>query len=228
MSLIEGVSVEPFLHPCSIMISGPSQSGKTTLLSGILRHRRIMFNPSPRRILFCYKRWQPAYDEIAKFAPEIEWRKNIPDDIDDDDFVDPSVPNCIILDDLGAGMFKDSRITSLFLEGAHHRNLSVIALVQALFQPGTQQRLCSLNSSYIIAMRSLRDKLEIANFARQFLPGKTDIVQQIFNDATKERGGYLLFDLHPGQLHSERRLRTRILPGEECFVYLDQNGESLC
>jgi hypothetical protein len=187
-----------------------------------------MFNPPPARIIFCFKRWQPAYDEIRAFAPEIEWLKNLPENLDDDEFLDPSVCNCLLLDDLGVEMFKDSRVTSLFLEGAHHRNLTVIAIAQALFQPGTQQRLCSLNSSYIIVMQTIRDKLEIANFARQFLPGKSDIVQQIFNDATKERGGYLLFDLHPAQSDNRLRLRTGILPGEECWVYLDQNGESLC
>jgi hypothetical protein len=40
--------------------------------------------PSPQRIFWLYKRWQPLYD-----VPGVEFRRGIPMDLESDDFFDP-------------------------------------------------------------------------------------------------------------------------------------------
>ena len=51
-------------------------------------------------------------------------------DLDGDDLFDPRIRNVIVLDDLMFTAAMHPRITDLFTEGSHHRNLTVIALNQ--------------------------------------------------------------------------------------------------
>jgi len=61
-----------------------------------------------------------------------------------DSYLDPTVRNMIVLDDLMSTAAKDPRITDLFTEGSHHRNLSVVVLNQNLYfsKDPTQRRNC--------------------------------------------------------------------------------------
>jgi hypothetical protein len=58
--------------------------------------------------------------------PSVELIQGIPVDIDNDSYLNPSTRNLIVPDDVMASSSKDGRITELFTEGSHHRNLSVI------------------------------------------------------------------------------------------------------
>jgi hypothetical protein len=49
-------------------------------------------------------------------------------DLEKDSYINPSVRNMIVLDDLMSSAATDPRITDLFTEGSHHRNLSVVVL----------------------------------------------------------------------------------------------------
>ena len=52
--------------PATVMISGGSQSGKTTLVSEMITRLDEVFDRPPHQIVYCYSRDQPAYDEIKK------------------------------------------------------------------------------------------------------------------------------------------------------------------
>ena len=118
-----------FQHPCSIVLSGPSGSGKTVLTKKILVEDWI--EQPPQRIIWCYGQYQPLYDEIQKLLPEVEFVKGIPDFLEQDWYLDPSVRNCIILDDLMGDAKKDERVANLFIKGSPHRNLTVLYLISA-------------------------------------------------------------------------------------------------
>ena len=46
--------------------------------------------PSPQRIIWLYKRWQPLYDEILKTViPNVEFMKGVPLAIEKDNFLNP-------------------------------------------------------------------------------------------------------------------------------------------
>ena len=57
--------------------------------------------------------------------PHIEFIQGIPEKLADDTFISPCKNNIIVLDDLMSTASKDSRITDLFTEFLHHRNLNV-------------------------------------------------------------------------------------------------------
>ena len=58
--------------------------------------------------------------------------------------------------------------------GSHHRNLSVIYIVQNLFHQGKGSRSISLNSHYLVLFKNPRDKLQILTLAMQMYLGQTD------------------------------------------------------
>jgi hypothetical protein len=139
--------------------------------------------------------------------PGIEFNQGIPEDIDNADYLDVSQRNLIVLDDLMAQSGKDKRIADLFAKGSHHRNLSIIYIVQNIFHQGKEMRNIScLNAHFIVLFKSPRDKQQISMLARQITPGS-------YEDATSRPHGYLMLDLKP-TTDDQQRLKTNVLPGE--------------
>jgi hypothetical protein len=133
-----------FRHPFTANITGPTGCGKTYFAKTLLQNCWTMMAPSPQRIVWLYKRWQPLYDVIRKTVfPRVEFRRGIPLDLDGDDFFDPRIQNVILSDDLMSIASKELRINDPFTEGSHHRNLTVIALNQNMYfgKNPTQRRI---------------------------------------------------------------------------------------
>ena len=91
-----------------------------------------------------------------------------------DSYFDVNKRNLIVFDDQMTDASKDKRIVNLFTRGSHHRNLSVIYIVQNLFHQGKGSRSISLNSHYLVLFKNPRDKLQILTLAKQLNPGETD------------------------------------------------------
>ena len=89
----------------------------------------------------------------------------------------------------------DKRIVNLFTRCSHHRNLSVIYIVQNLFHQGKGSRSISLNSHYLVLFKNPRDKLQIVTLAKQTYPGQTHSFIQRYEEAVQRPFGCLLVDL---------------------------------
>lgn len=191
-----------FKHPFTMIISGPTQSGKTHLVKTLLERKPI--SPSPGRILYLYKRWQPLYTEMRMSIPHLEFIEGIPTNLDDDKFLDCSVNNIIILDDLMSSVASDKTIAELFTEGSHHRNLSVIYLTQNIFPSGkgavTQRR----NTQYMILFKSPMGQDQIRTLGRFMFPGKLKEFIKQYQEATRHPRGHLLIDAKQMTKESER------------------------
>ena len=94
--------------------------------------------------------------------PHIEFVKRIPTVLELDHYFDVNNGNMIVFDDQMIDGSKDKRIVNLFTRGWHHRNLSVIYVVQNLFHQGKGSRSIGLNSHYLVLVKNPRDKLQIA------------------------------------------------------------------
>ena len=79
-------------HPFTCMCSGPTGSGKTSLIKAIIEHK--MIDPFPQNILWLYGADQPMY----KLIENVTFHKGIPGDIEDR--FDPKVTNLLVVDDL--------------------------------------------------------------------------------------------------------------------------------
>ena len=168
-------------------------SGKTFFLVELLKRTQTYLQPSPQRIIWLYKRWQPLYDVIKNTVlPRVEFIKGIPLNLEKDDFLNTRVRNLIVLDDLATDASKDSRITNLLTEVSHHRNLSVIALNQNLYfsKDPTQRRNCH----YLILFNNPVDRQPVMTLARQKYQKNPRELLNHFEDAISQPYGYLLID----------------------------------
>ena len=148
--------------------------------------------------------------------PTIEFVKGIPEYLENDSYLDVNIRNLIVIDDQMIEAGKDNRIVNLFTKGSHHRNLSVIYIVQNLFHQGKLNRSLSLNSHYLVLFNNPRDKQQILTLAKQMYLSETAWFIKKYEEAVRRPFGYLFVDLRP-TTPDRCRLRTNVLPGEENF-----------
>lgn len=206
-----------FQHPTTILIGGPTQCGKTQFVWNVLRNK--MIDPWPERIIWVYGEWQDSFERNQLLFPNIEFMQDFTQDTYNS--LDRKVRNLVVLDDKMEDMGKSHVLANLFTKGSHHKNLTVIFIVQNVYHKGPFMRTTSLNSHYIVAFKNPRDSSQFGVLARQFNIKKASALQQVFEDATSHPHGYLLLDFHP-QTPEEFRIRTKIFPekpGEKSIVY---------
>ena len=192
-----------FKHPFTSIVSGPTSCGKTTFVKNLLQQNSDYIKPQIQRIIWLYKRWQPLYDDVLRtVTPKVEFFQGLPDNIESDDFIQPRLRNLVIIDDLATACSKDSRVSDLFTEGSHHRNLSVMVLNQNLYHSKnpTERRNCQ----YLVLFKNPMDKQAVMTLARQMYPGKTGYFLKQFDEATKEPYSYFLIDLRADTKEKER------------------------
>ena len=205
------------LHPFTLICSGPTGSGKTQFVKRMILEGESVVDKPPDRILWLYGEYQDAYDELKAPIPNIRFVEGFPPNLNA--LVDPSVNNMVVVDDLMLECSKDSRLTNVFTKGSHHRNMSVIFIVQNLFLDSKQFRTISLNAHYMVLFKNARDKSQVVHLAKQVFPGQVKFVQESFADATRHPYGYLLLDLR-ATTPEHLTLRTDIFQGLKQTVYV--------
>ena len=158
------------VHPFTCMVAGMTGSGKTVWVQSLLQQAQTVIDQPPERIIWCYSQWQPAYTQLLMMIQTIKFDKEIPESLENDSYLDVNIPSLIVIDDQMTEAGKDNRIMNLFTKGSHHRNLSVIYIVQNLFHQGKGNRSISLNSHYLVLFKNPRDKLQILTLAKQMYP----------------------------------------------------------
>jgi hypothetical protein len=203
-------------HPFTMMISGATSSGKTFFTRSLIENLPELMTGTyhlPLRVLWCYGIHQGLYD-VALSSPlvKVTYHEGIPD-------TGFSEYDVIILDDMMMDAGDDKRISDIFTKGSHHKNISVIFIVQNVFHQGKQMRNITLNCHYLVLMKNRRDLTQVTRIGSQLYPGSK---RCFFADAYKKAVlntdyGYLLIDLTPTTLE-EFRLRTNILPHQYPIV----------
>ena len=142
-------------HPFPALVAGPTCCGKSHFVKRLLEFGEDMIEGAPENIIWCYGIYQPAYDEMQRNIPNITFVEGVPSDLES--MINPSIRNLVVIDDLMQELSNDQRITSLFTKGCHHRNLSVIFILQNIFHRGKELRDMSLNCHYLVLFKSPRD-----------------------------------------------------------------------
>ena len=103
--LLENGSVEEdnsktrfvFKHPFSMIVSGPTRSGKTQWVTRLLLDKGKRIQPTPNSIFYCYTHWQPKYDVLeSKFPNDIRFHKGLPTSI----LINQLQDAIVVIDDL--------------------------------------------------------------------------------------------------------------------------------
>jgi hypothetical protein len=177
--------------PTSTFIVAPSNSGKTVLAKNILKQTDGMFKIPPTKIFFCYTVYQPLYDEMKKEIPLIEFYQGLPTMDTLTEWGAIYGHRIVVLDDLMMDAANSDEIVHLMCIGSHHHQITVIHILQNLFQKGKSMRTASLICHFIL-MASKRDTLQINTLGRQVFPGQLKFFMRSFELATQEKFSYLL------------------------------------
>lgn len=206
----------PFLHPTTILVAGPTGCGKTEFMVRLLQSRSLQ--PFPERIEWVYSEWQSAYDRILALklpGTKVSFVKEFDDSLYET--LSPKVRNLVVLDDqmesATVRQGKGSALAKFFTQGSHHRNLTVVYIVQNLFHQSPAMRTVSLNSHYLVLFKNPRDKSQIRTLASQMYPKKTSFLVDAYENATSRAYGYLVLDLRSGT-PDDLRVRTQVVEEE--------------
>jgi hypothetical protein len=200
----------PWVLSFTSVISGPTGSGKSVFVRRFVRNIKHMMTPIPDRILWCYGEYQTLYGTVDG----VDCQQGLPDL----DNLDPREKHLIILDDLMDE--TDQKVASLFTKKSHHRNISVMYIVQNLFHRGKHHRTISLNAHYMVVFKNPRDVSQIMALAHQMYPQRTKYFLEAYIAATAQPHGYLIIDMKQ-ETPDILRLRSYIFPGEKQIAYAD-------
>jgi len=190
-------------HPFTMIVSGPSGAGKSVWVKKLIENSSFACSPPPKKIYYFYTEYQPLFTQMPGVTFIQGLSENIIEKLGNE-------PSWIILDDLMDDV-SDSRIVSdLFTKVSHHRDVSVILILQNFFVKGKQMRNITLNSSYLVLMKNPRDKNIASYIARQVYPNKIKKFRQMYEDVTKQPYSYLFIDLK-ADTPEEIRLMNNIL-----------------
>ena len=111
-------------HPFSCLVAGPFRSGKTTFVKRLIKFREEMIFPPPKLVIRHYSELQPAYERMTSV---ITFKKGVPTETQ----LKTYLGSLVIIDDLMSEMSSVS--SNIFTKHMHHINMSVIYIVQNLF-----------------------------------------------------------------------------------------------
>lgn len=202
-----------FKHPFTCIIAGPTQSGKTTFVVELLQNMESMMIPVPKKVIwFCGEKDSRVL--MYERLPNVELREGL----EGLDAIEEGEGKLIILDDLMHEAGNADEVAKLFTRGSHHKNLSVILIVQNLFHQSKIMRTASLNAHYLIIFKNPRDAGQIRYLGSQLFPGDVKFFVDAYKQATSKPHGYLLLDFTQST-SDKRRVLSDILPGEEGYYY---------
>ena len=137
----------------------------------------------------------------------------------------PDDRNLLILDDQMDEAVDSKTLSKLFTKGSHHRNLTVIYLVQNVFNQSKSQRTVSFNSHYNVVFRNRRDASQFRTLAYQMCQENARWLMDGFKCSTHKSHGYLILDHHP-LTDEESSVLTNILPGERLTYFQELTSQA--
>ena len=204
-----------FVHPATIIVSGGTGSGKTVLTRAILANNRSTFvglDCQRPTLLWCFGVYQPLFNDPIDNINTLYHEGMVSAET-----LASEKPDVLVVDDLMNEKANDPFTHNLFTRVSHHSRVTVIFITQNLYEKG--QCKMKRNAHYIVLMRNPSDKSQLTVLGRQLFPRKKSLLDHFYesyDDATRNRYGYLVIDVSPNSDESEK-LKTNILP--------DKNGK---
>lgn len=201
--------------PFRMTVCGPSQSGKSTFVKNlILKKDSVLCGEPIKKIIWCCKSKEFVPRELCSLPNFI-----VHEGVTNIDQVSPNT--LIVIDDLMLEAFT-KEVCELFTVNSHHKNISVILVLQNLFHHGKSCRLISLNANYIVLNKAPRDSSQFSFLARQICPQNWKALENVYKEATHKPYTYLLIDLTQ-RANEVLRYKTNIFNKNyfECFSTLE-------
>ena len=156
-------------HKFSLMVVGPSMSGKSYFVKVLLERDHIEYenHRKCRKIHWFYGRYQDMFKDMKRsLGQDIYFRDGLPTFQLNLSDIDPKYNNIIVLDDLMDLAVDSPSISKLFTQG-RHRNTSVTLLLQNFFPKGKYNTSISRNAQYMALFRCPADRRQIGIMAER-------------------------------------------------------------
>jgi energy-coupling factor transporter ATP-binding protein EcfA2 len=186
----------------SMLVCGPTMSGKSTFIHALLKDKRI-FKTKPKRVYWFYGQ---ATSELSKYGYILQ--KGLPESFD---YIPTN--SVIVLDDLMNEARDHEGVTNLFTKLVHHKKLFVINITQNFFLNSKETRTRRLNAQYIVLFKNPSDATQVQVIGRQMYPEARKFLSAANTKATKRPHGYIFIDLRQ-ETPDSYRIRSRILEKE--------------
>jgi hypothetical protein len=177
------------------------------LLIGAIRGR--CFRPQPQRIVWVYGEMPSGYENPARDWPGIAFTRRFSNELYET--FDPRVPNLLIPDEQMENKVAhkrgDNAVTRFFTQGPHHRNLTVVYIVQILYHQDASLPSISLNTHSMVLFRNPRNATQIRTLGHEMYPDNPRMLVEAYRDATSRPYAYLLLDLRPDACHAANTIR---------------------
>ena len=194
-------------HDSTLVVCGPSNSGKTEIVKRLILHRNAMIDHPPKRVVWFYGIYQVS---LVSFAEEhnIVMHRGIPPDLES--FIKPY--DMVIYDDLQTEGRNSDSITSVFTKYSHHMPCFSIFLVQHLFYKSKDSSTRSLSTCYLIYMKSVRGFRQISVLGSQ-VSFRSNFLSNVYAHVTRQPYSYLFMDWR-SETPDAIRVRTNIFPDD--------------
>lgn len=212
--------------PSCTIIAGPSNSGKTSLLTKILIHKNQLFTTQNLKTILFYNQEQEIYKSWSDSGFINHSQQGIPSLSEFQDttkFYSEGNGAIIIFDDLGSEISNNLHFFEhIFVVLSHHLNLTVFLVVHNLFEKSLRK--ISLNTNRFIITANYRDKSQIGFLSRQAFPKSKNFLGSVYNYILSAFPyGYLVLDF--SQNRSEYlRISTRWFSRESIMVFTEQTS----
>ena len=196
-----------FIKPASILVNGPSQTGKSFFTRKLVNERFELIDPCNfTQILWFF----PL--EIIDPLPGVKYYRDIPDL--------ETIPSntLLILDDSLTELLNTPSFTNLIVKDCHHKNFVCIYISHNLFAPSKYGRTATINFNYIVLFPNSRDRLTVSNLARQTVLGSK--LLHAYQEISKDIFQPLILDFTT-RCQDKYRIRSHILKDDIVSRYYD-------
>ena len=214
--IIEALNIgeQVLATPFRLIVAGGSGSGKTEFVKQIVNKQ--FYSDPIENVIYCYLDY--LTDILTEFDVPVQYRAGLPDT----SYL-ASVPDgsLIILDDMMIECAKCEAISKLFSVVARKRRISVILIVQNIYQQGRHFRSIRLNSTGVVLFKFRAAYDSNLRLLRDFGLNKY-IERPQLEQALSEKHSYIFVDIHPNRQFDFGCIRGNIFQKEiNCYYKME-------
>ena len=224
--LVQKVTIDSntfrFKTPCSIVVSGPSQAGKSTFLFNLVKFRNEMFTSRFDRIIYCLpeRKIPKKKDFIENLKSEctsIEIIGGLPS-VSQLNLDLNTLPVLLLVDDQMTQILKDAEMLELLTLDGHSENITFCFTMQNYYESSKFGKTMIRNCHYRVFFNNPIEKSYLSTISTQiansstFFEANFQFLYKRFPDAGSH---YLVVD---GQFRSKGRdfwCRSQIFPEQK-------------
>jgi len=224
--VVQKVTLDPstfrFKTPCSIVISGPSQAGKSTFLYNLINFRNDVFTTRFHRIIYCLPerkliRKKEFIDQLKLECSSIEIIGGLPS-VSQLNLDVNSLPILLLVDDQMTQILKDPKMLDLMTLDGHSDNITFCFTMQNYYENSKFGKTMIRNCHYRVFFYNSIEKSYLSTISTQITNSSMFFeanFQFLFKRFPNDGSHYLVVD---GQFRSKGRdfwCRSKIFPEEK-------------